>query len=325
MRDKHKQLRERCGVFGMYNQSGAQTDVGDIAFLALHAMQHRGQDGAGIATSDGRDVYWHKDIGLVSEVFGARTLSRLKGSRMVMGHVHNATADSPSTMLSTQPLVMHGRDGFLAIAHNGHIVNGKYLFDYFARHHPRIAAQGAYFHPAFPSGALYPKSFAPKEKWSFLLNNRPDHPGNLSSYGKEIIGYCIAHGVIDTQKWNVLFADAIASRRKYADCLRKADLALSLMYAPHPGYPLYEVACSGGVVVSNACYAKTHFERCENVILADLDFDRMVQAVEKGVALAQNLPARKQNYENSAIPRSWHGELAHVIAFMRERMASCGI
>lgn len=120
-----RKLHEACGVFGLYNADGL--NVAEVAYMALHAQQHRGQDGAGIAATDGKSVSYHKDVGLVTDVFGDQELAQLKGKKMVMGHVRYATSASAHNMLNTQPIVMHGRDGFVALAHNGHLVNGGYL------------------------------------------------------------------------------------------------------------------------------------------------------------------------------------------------------
>ncbi len=118
-------LHEECGVFGIYNVDGL--DAVNITYIALHALQHRGQDGAGIATTDGFSAYYHKDTGLVTDVFDAQTMEDLRGKKIAMGHVRYATSRSSLSVLNTQPIVMHSRDGFVSIAHNGRIVNSGEL------------------------------------------------------------------------------------------------------------------------------------------------------------------------------------------------------
>lgn len=115
-------LHEECAVFGLYNNDGL--DAGRVGYQALFAMQHRGQDGAGLACANGRSVEMHKGLGLVSDVFSATDMKRLAQGKVAIGHTRYATSSRADTVLDTQPLVMHGKDGFMAMAHNGHIVNG---------------------------------------------------------------------------------------------------------------------------------------------------------------------------------------------------------
>lgn len=115
-------LREECAVFGLYNNDNL--NAGRIGYEALFAMQHRGQDGAGLACANGPHIEMHKGLGLVSDVFGDAELKRLSRGKIAIGHTRYATSSRADTVLDTQPLVMHGKDGFLAMAHNGHIVNG---------------------------------------------------------------------------------------------------------------------------------------------------------------------------------------------------------
>ena len=116
------ELHEECAVFGLFNQDGL--DAGQIGYQALFAMQHRGQDGAGMAGSKGKKIRCYKNLGLVGEVFGNGEVTRFKDSEVLIGHARYATSSSSGSVLDTQPLVMHGREGFMAMAHNGHIVNG---------------------------------------------------------------------------------------------------------------------------------------------------------------------------------------------------------
>lgn len=118
-------LREKCGVYGVYNTG--DISMGSAAYLALFSMQHRGQDGAGIASTDGKTVRYHKDLGLVGDVFDAQTLKMFDKQKIAVGHVRYATSADAHAVLSVQPIVMHSKDGFLAICHNGHIVNGPAL------------------------------------------------------------------------------------------------------------------------------------------------------------------------------------------------------
>lgn len=114
-------LHEECGVFGVYNQENAAQNV----FLGLYALQHRGQEGAGIVSSDGETMYEHKGMGLVARVFDEESLSRLSG-KLAIGHNRYSTTGG-SRLANVQPLVVDCRAGKLALAHNGNIVNAREL------------------------------------------------------------------------------------------------------------------------------------------------------------------------------------------------------
>src|SRR5690606_27845823 len=118
--DIFDKLREECGVFGVYGHH----DAAAVSFFGLHALQHRGEESAGICTVDGSDgnkFNYHREMGLVKEVFDQAILDRLKGERAI-GHVRYSTAGE-SKLSNAQPLIFKYRDGDLAIATNGNIVN----------------------------------------------------------------------------------------------------------------------------------------------------------------------------------------------------------
>ena len=111
-------LHEECGVFGIYDPEG---NPAATTYYGLVALQHRGQEGCGIAVNRDRDIYHYKDVGLVNEVFDEEKLSKLKG-RMAIGHVRYSTAGG-SARENVQPLVLRYIKGQLAISHNGNITN----------------------------------------------------------------------------------------------------------------------------------------------------------------------------------------------------------
>ncbi len=122
MRDNYNgELHEECAVFGIYGSD--ELDMGHLAHQALFSMQHRGQDGAGIAGATGGRILLHKDTGLVNEVLTPEVLDEFSGCQTLIGHARYATSSDRSSVLDTQPLVMHGLGGFIAMAHNGHIIN----------------------------------------------------------------------------------------------------------------------------------------------------------------------------------------------------------
>ena len=109
---------EACGVFGIY---APEEDVAKLTYFGLYALQHRGQESAGIATFDGEEVHLHKEMGLVSQVFNEKILSKLPG-QLAVGHTRYSTTGS-SLVANAQPAVLPTRLGTLALAHNGNLVN----------------------------------------------------------------------------------------------------------------------------------------------------------------------------------------------------------
>ena len=114
-------FKEECGVFGIYNHPEAS----NLTYLGLYALQHRGQEGAGIAASDGKKIHLHRDMGLVSDIFTQETISKLTGSSAI-GHVRYSTSGS-SERKNTQPILVDYSRGELALAHNGNLVNADIL------------------------------------------------------------------------------------------------------------------------------------------------------------------------------------------------------
>jgi amidophosphoribosyltransferase len=109
---------EACGVFGIY---GPDMDVARLTFFALYALQHRGQESAGIATSDGRVAYLHKGMGLVAQVFTENNLTPLKGY-LAIGHNRYSTTGS-SHLRNAQPYLIETIYGPLGVGHNGNLTN----------------------------------------------------------------------------------------------------------------------------------------------------------------------------------------------------------
>lgn len=120
---------EECGIFGIYDPGA---DAARITFFALYALQHRGQESAGIAVSDGQRTTLYKEMGLVSQVFNEQNLAPLKG-HIAIGHVRYSTADS-SRRISAGPFLVETALGPIAISHNGNLVNaGELRQELFAR------------------------------------------------------------------------------------------------------------------------------------------------------------------------------------------------
>lgn len=120
-------LKEECGVFGAYDFDGE--DIASYIYYGLFALQHRGQENAGISVTktaeDCRNVTFHKGQGLVNEVFDKKTLNSLKGN-LGVGHVRYSTAGGLGIECA-QPFVIHYIKGILSMAHNGNLTNGAEL------------------------------------------------------------------------------------------------------------------------------------------------------------------------------------------------------
>ncbi len=114
-------FHDQCGVFGVF---GAD-EAANLAYLGLHSLQHRGQEAAGIVTSNGEQLFVHRGIGLVQDVFTPSALAKLPGKRAI-GHVRYSTAGA-SHIKNAQPLAVDCAHGSIAVAHNGNLTNGNAL------------------------------------------------------------------------------------------------------------------------------------------------------------------------------------------------------
>src|SRR6266498_3797890 len=125
-------FRDECGVVAIYDHPEAET----LAYLGLHALQHRGQESAGIVTSDGLSLHIHKAMGLVADIFTEKKLSRLRGT-LAIGHTRYSTTGD-SALLNAQPIMVQSNKGMIALAHNGNLTNAQEI-------RSRMEAQGSIF------------------------------------------------------------------------------------------------------------------------------------------------------------------------------------
>jgi amidophosphoribosyltransferase len=114
-------MNEECGVFGIWGNP----DSASITYYGLHSLQHRGQEGTGIVTTDGKTLDIYKGEGLVTEVFTSEVMSKLSG-KAAIGHVRYATAGGRGYE-NVQPLLFHSQNGSMALAHNGNLVNANLI------------------------------------------------------------------------------------------------------------------------------------------------------------------------------------------------------
>jgi len=115
--DEH--FRDHCGVFGVYGHP----EAAKLTYLGLYALQHRGQESAGIVSSDGTGLLPHRGMGLVEEVFPAGVIARLSGAAAI-GHTRYSTAGDTS-LANAQPILIDCNKGQLALAHNGNLTNAN--------------------------------------------------------------------------------------------------------------------------------------------------------------------------------------------------------
>ena len=115
---------EECGVFAIYGHRNAA----EMTYLGLYALQHRGQESSGIVTADGSEMYHHRDMGLISEVFADMGIFKYLKGQNAIGHNRYSTTGS-NKITNVQPLLAADRDGPVAIGHNGNLTNTRSLFD----------------------------------------------------------------------------------------------------------------------------------------------------------------------------------------------------
>jgi len=170
-------LHEECGVFGIFGSEGA---AGHAA-LGLHALQHRGQEAAGIVSYDGAQFHVHRNLGLVAEVFGdPATIDRLKGDAAIG---HNRYATTGATLLrNVQPIFVETAMGGFAIAHNGNLTNAHHLREELVR-----------------KGALFQSTTDTETIVHLVAQSRqPDLPSRLVDALKQVVGAYSLVALTDT-------------------------------------------------------------------------------------------------------------------------------
>ncbi|WP_294490147.1 amidophosphoribosyltransferase, partial [uncultured Ruminococcus sp.] len=129
-------LHEECGIMGIYQEKSSA--LAETVYYGLYALQHRGQEGCGIAVCDDGVITAHKDVGLVGEVFDRRTLSDMPCGSIAVGHVRYSTTGG-SERRNCQPIVVNHQKGRMALAHNGNLSNAAEL-------RSALELSGAIFH-----------------------------------------------------------------------------------------------------------------------------------------------------------------------------------
>jgi O-antigen biosynthesis protein len=213
------------------------------------------------------------------------------------------------------------------------VLNTRLLFDHLvASGLTNIASRGIWFEPAFPHEVFHPRERPPGGKRTLMFYARPNNVRNLFFFGIEIIEAAIARGIIDLQEWDVVLvgkdiprlrfddgrytpqAHENLSWTQYAELAGRADVALCLMYTPHPSYPPFDLAASGAVVVTNRFGLKQDLSGySRNIICGDLDLACMLDAVAQAVRLARDTKQRTENYRTNRLSADWQESLAEVV------------
>lgn len=130
-----------CGIIGIHNHA----EAANLAYLGLYALQHRGQESAGIVTSDGSRFYQHREMGLVADIFDQKRLKKLVGKNAI-GHVRYSTAGL-SSIENAQPFIIKSRGESMAVAHNGNLTNAL-------QERARLEDEGAIFQSSMDSEVI---------------------------------------------------------------------------------------------------------------------------------------------------------------------------
>jgi amidophosphoribosyltransferase len=129
---REDKFHDECGVVAIY----AHPEAEKLAYLGLHALQHRGQESAGIVSSNGLTLNSHRAMGLVADIFTEDVLAKLHGT-LAIGHTRYSTAGD-SSLLNAQPIMVQSNKGVTALAHNGNLVNAQEI-------RGRLERQGSIF------------------------------------------------------------------------------------------------------------------------------------------------------------------------------------
>ncbi|MDI6714286.1 MAG: amidophosphoribosyltransferase [Thermodesulfovibrio sp.] len=181
------EIHEECGIFGIFGHS----EAANLTYLGLYALQHRGQEGAGICSSDGTKLYLEKSLGLVAEIFNEKVLKNLPG-HIAIGHNRYSTTGA-STIENVQPLMATYSLGSIAIAHNGNLVDIENLKN-------KLEKDGAIFQSTSDSEIILhliarAKSGEPKERIASAVRQISGAFSLLLMTEKELIAIRDPYGI----------------------------------------------------------------------------------------------------------------------------------
>lgn len=221
------------------------------------------------------------------------------------------------------------------LAHPGirFAINTRLLYDHLVGSGlGNIAERGTWFEPAFPREVFHPRPRPAQAKRTLAFYARPHNLRNLFHFGIELLEAAVARGVLDLSQWDIVLVGkdipdvrfdegACLPQRlqnlswtEYADFAGRTDLALCLMYTPHPSYPPFDMAASGAVVVTNRYANKQDLSGyCANILCGELDIEAMLPTLAQGLALAADTPRRSANHQAAALQGRWSEALAPVV------------
>ena len=275
-------FHEECGVFGVYGHP----EAANLVYLGLYGLQHRGQESAGIVSSNGKSLIAHRGMGLVADIFNSEVLEQLEGTSAI-GHNRYSTTGS-TTLKNCQPLVVEYARGGLALAHNGNLVNFQELRE-------RLEAGGSIFQSSSDSELVI---------HLIASGHAPDLPGRVAEALAQVRGaYSLVllteHGMIAARD-PYGFRPLVLGRLNDATIVASETCALDLVRAEY----VREIAPGEIVVIDDDGLRSMHpfapapTRRCmfEYVYFARPDsflYGRNVYQVRKiqGRALAREAPA----------------------------------
>lgn len=212
-------------------------------------------------------------------------------------------------------------------------VNTRLLYDHLVGSGlADLARRATWFEPAFPPTVFYPRLVEPGAKRTLMFYARPNNLRNLFYFGLELLETAIERGVVDLGEWDVVLVgkeipkirldDGRYTPRRlenlrwgdYSKLVGSIDLGLCLMYTPHPSYPPFDVAASGGVAVTNRFGDKHDLSGYSaNIVCGDLDIESMLQALAQGISLARDTGQRRLNHRSDGLSKDWRQALAGVL------------
>lgn len=208
------------------------------------------------------------------------------------------------------------------------VINTKLLWDHLVRTGlENIRQQAVWFEPAFPASVFHPRARADgQRKKRLFFYARPNNLRNLFYLGLKTLDRAIASGVLPAEEWEILlvgshipevsFGPGVSVQKfenlgwaEYADLCGSVDLALSLMYTPHPSYPPLDLAASGAIVVTNSFPGKEDLSAYStNILCAEPDVAALVAALAEGV---RRIAANSKG--DAGLLRDWGQALSHVV------------
>ena len=179
---------------------------------------------------------------------------------------------------------------------------------------------------------FHPAPRQPQAKRKLVFYARPHNVRNLFYFGIELLEVALARGILDLDQWDIVLMGKDIPRLRfdqgryspvqmenlswteYAALARQTDLALCLMYTPHPSYPPFDMAASGAVVVTNRFGNKQDLSAYSaNIICGDPELEAMLLALAQGLQLAVDEPARVANFRQNRLGQDWTASFADVV------------